>query len=273
MKMHKYLFVSFIALIQFTLFNDGFCHQIYEPDFSNLDDKALTEKLKNIPNLESEEKDTRVIIHEAAKRRNPAFSPMYKKIAETWWQKNEYIAFDALYALWKTGEDRTYFRNLALNYKTNKVLAYYAIIVLSYDPDDKTMEVISKINEEIKGDFYFGLPIGQAETVYDRLSKYAKIEDISKKVQYLVVGLRSQWTPKPLNRFSPHFDLYPLAVWAQERLLELSKKEPDQVAKALIDVEYLEPERKSLIPEFKEHVKKFITDECRKKLDELLKEK
>jgi hypothetical protein len=215
--------------------------------------EEMARKVKDLKNglLASEDfAQARKILQAAGRSQDQSYAGDLKDIAtirsrEDWHK----LAFDALYSLWLLGEPKTYFLDNAKAFDNNPILAYYSILILSYNPSD---EVGGSLPSRVSSKLGANVPLSPeaaelnrsinlvngALSLFRMVNQMAKTYDATsepeKKLALLVPNIRVAWSPMAVESHEPTTGLDPRAVWARQQLFRLSEDQPNAVAAGIL---------------------------------------
>jgi hypothetical protein len=192
----------------------------------------------------------RMTVQVAGRSKDKAYAASLKELANTRsreeWHK---LAFDALYSLWLLGEPKTYFLDNAKAFDNNPILAYYSILILSYNPSD---EVGGSLPSRVSSKLGANVPLSPeaaelnrsinlvngALSLFRMVNQMAKTYDATsepeKKLALLVPYIRVALNAMAEENHEPTSDLDPRAVWAKRQLFLLSEEQPAAVAEGIL---------------------------------------
>ncbi len=138
----------------------------------------------------------RSAVQRAGASKEKGYIPVLKEIvARTAPTNRHLIAFDAMHALWLSGEPPAYFLSLATAHTaTSKMASYYAILILARDPDPQILSVLQSELDTVDDNQIRGA-LDLARYVAHRNRQLETIEDFEKQADFLIDTLRTGWNP------------------------------------------------------------------------------
>jgi hypothetical protein len=175
----------------------------------------------------------RASVQELGDAGDAAAVPALKQVAGAASTEYSRIGFDAMDALFRLGEARDYFLDVARAHRDNKGLAYHAIVVLGRDAtDDEVWDVLHAIRQETTDADLLGA-IASAERVRYLEDHYQGLPNPHDCLSYALAALRTDWNLLTRSGGDTDRGSDPQAIWSQRKLRELSARDPVGAAQAV----------------------------------------
>jgi hypothetical protein len=220
----------------------------------------LMAELLRVRNGEFSLAEARSVVQRASALKNPTYAPVLTDIVRQAAPTNRHlVAFDALHALWLLGEGATFFVDLANAHASDKMAAYYAILILARQPDLQILSLLQRVQQSSEDNQIRGA-VDLAKFVAYNEQQLRAIPDAVLQADFLIEKLHMGWNPIQVEEHSPTGNLSPVAVWSQSRLRALSEQHPGEVALAISKIgpsSSVGPEW----PKFKAYVSRFINQD------------
>ena len=177
--------------------------------------------------------EARSVVQRAGESKNSAYAPVLKEIvARTAPTSRHLVAFDAMHALWLEGEGPEYFIQLAQGHTSQKMAAYYAILILARRPAPQILALLEQVQESSE-DNQVGGAVDLARFVAYSEQQFRALPGAVERADFLIEKLKTGWNPIEVEEHSPSGNLNPVAVWSQGKLKELSEQHPGEVSLAI----------------------------------------
>lgn len=200
--------------------------------------KHVTNSLQRYLKGDPLDEEIRTAISEAATMAEAGFVPVLQAIAEKT-TKDAYakIAIDVFESLWRLKQSRDYFLAGAKGHQRNKWRAFFSILLLGRDPDNReTQRLFREIKAQTSDNQIQG-GLAMAARVRFLATQYAALSTLEQKCAFVITHFRGDWNPLFLDASSWPQDTDPLAVWSQQQLTRFSKESPEQAARAVLAID------------------------------------
>jgi hypothetical protein len=215
--------------------------------------------------------DAERILRAAGETGDPKLIEPLKSAASTWAKQPQHAlaAYFALHSLWQLGESRDYFLKNLDEYKGNKWLAYYSILILGRDPNGSLMDRLEQIRADTAatGDNDLAAAVSAVRRTRDVIEQYQAMQAIAQRIDLLLRHAGSTWNPMSGMRSDPLDQSSPLPFWARKELQRLSGDHELLIAQRLAALDI--GAGFGMAEDAREYVAQFLPEKVRKAYHEL----